>query len=122
MNAAGRPRRDLDRQIARVLMIGTYLSVGLVGIGVVLMIASGISPLEAAPPLDPGRIAGDILAARPAGFLWLGIGAVIATPSLRVAAALAGYLGEGEHSMALISLAILGVIASSVILAIGLEG
>jgi len=108
--------------MARILLIGTYLSVALIGIGVLLMVATGVSPLDAAPPFDPARLASEIVAGDPEGFLWLGIIAVIATPSVRVAASLVGYLRDGERAMAFVSVGILVVIATSVVLAIVLEG
>ncbi len=126
---AGRPaehdpgmRRDaLDNQIARVLTYGTYASIALLAIGVVAMVAAGRSPLEPAPRLDPGRLADDLAELRPEGFLWLGLVAVIATPSARVLASLVGYARSGERAMAIVSALILGVIALSVVLAIGTQ-
>ncbi len=119
---AGRPQLDLDVRVGRILMAGTYLSVGLVAAGVVLMVVAGISPLDAAPSLEPGRIVGDIVAGRPEGYLWLGLCTIIATPAIRVAASLAAYGSRRETSMAIVSLAILAVIGASVVLAIGLAG
>ena len=113
---------ELARRVAGVLIGATYLSVALIGFGVVLMIAGGISPLDQALAFDPGRLIADVLAGRPEGVLWLGLVAVIVTPSLRVAASLVGYLAEGERPMVLVSVGILGVIAASVLLAIGLGG
>lgn len=118
---AGRPN-DLDRAIARLLTAGTYLSVGLLALGVGLMAAAGLSPLAGGPPFDPGRLLADLAALRPEGFLWLGLIAAIATPSARVAASFFGYLRRGERTMAGVSLLILGVIALSVFLAIATEG
>ncbi len=115
------PARDLEAVIARVLTIGTVASVGLLALGVVAMVVAGRSPLEGGfPPLDLGRLPEDIAAARPEGFLWLGLLAVIATPTSRVLASLVGYVVEGERGMAIVALAILAVIASSVVLARGL--
>lgn len=116
------PSLELERRVAGVLIGATYLSVALIGVGVVLMIAGGISPLDQALAFDPGRLIDDVLAGRPEGVLWLGLVAVIVTPSLRVAASLVGYLAEGERPMVLVSVGILGVIAASVLLAIGLGG
>ena len=82
--------RDLDRTIARLLTWGTYLSVLLLGIGVVLMIADGVSPLDPAPSFDLARIGGEIVALHPVGFLWLGLLVTLATPLARVVAALIG--------------------------------
>ncbi len=112
-----RPAADLDGTIARLLTAGTYLAVVLIAIGVVLMAAAGRSPLEGGPAFDPSRLAADLVALRPEGFLWLGLIAAIATPSARVAASLVGYLRRGERTMAAVSFLILGVIALSVVLA-----
>jgi uncharacterized membrane protein len=119
---ARRPAGDLDRAIARLLTAGTYISVGLLAIGVALMAAAGRSPLAGGPAFDPNRLAADLAALRPEGFLWLGLIATIATPSARVAASFVGYLRRGERAMAGVSLLILGVIALSVVLARVTEG
>jgi uncharacterized membrane protein len=116
-----KPERDLDRSIARLLTGGTYLSIGLMAIGVVLMLAGGISPLAVPPPFDPGSIPADIMALRPAGFLWLGLLVILATPLARVAASGIGFAAAGERRMALISVAILVVIAVGVVLGITVE-
>ena len=113
--------RDLDRTIARLLTWGTYLSVGLLGIGVVLMLASGVSPFDPAPAFDPAAIPGQVASLQPVGFLWLGLIVTIATPLARVVASLVGYLAGGERRMALISIAILVVIAVGVVLGIATE-
>ncbi len=111
------PGLDLDRTIARLLTTGTYLSVALLAVGVALMAATGVSPLDGtAPSLDLGRMAADVRALRPPGFLWLGLLAAIATPLARVAASLAGYVRGGEVRMALTATAILAVVATAVVL------
>jgi uncharacterized membrane protein len=107
---------DLDRTIARLLTRGTYLSIGLLAIGVVLMAATGVSPIDGtAPPFDLGRIPAEVLALRPSGFLWLGLVAAIATPLARVIASLVGYVRRGERGMAVIAAAITVVVAAAVI-------
>jgi uncharacterized membrane protein len=110
--------RDLDRTIARVLIAGTYLSVGLLAVGVVLMAVQGVSPLGESPPFELDQIPADIVALRPAGFLWLGLLVAIATPLMRVVASLFGYVAAGERRMAGISIAILVVIAVGVVLGV----
>ncbi len=107
----------LESSIARVLTIGTYASIALLAVGVALMLAAGIGPLSGGPDFDAGRLIGDLVALRPAGFIWLGLLVVIATPSARVAASLIGYHRRGEGMMTLISGLILIVIAASVVLA-----
>ena len=118
----GRPSSplDLERAIARLLIIGTYVSVALLAVGALLMFALRISPLEGGPPFEPGLIVDDIVGLRPAGFIWLGLLVVVATPAARVAASLVGYLRGGEPRMALVSSLILVVIGVSVAIARGL--
>jgi hypothetical protein len=103
-------------------MVGTYLGVALISAGVALMLARGISPLDPPPPLAAVDIPGAAAAIRPEALLAVGLLGIILTPSARVTASLVGYVRDGEKRMALISLAILGVIALSVVLALGLEG
>ncbi|MBI2782423.1 MAG: DUF1634 domain-containing protein [Chloroflexi bacterium] len=105
----------LESTLGRVLQIGTYASIVLVAIGVVLLVASGRSPLEAGALLVIGRLLADVAAARPEGFLWLGILAIVATPGLRVLGALIGFARGGERVMAIVALLILGVVALGVL-------
>jgi uncharacterized membrane protein len=115
------PRAEsLDRWIARVLRVGTGIGMTLLAIGVVLLAASGRSPLDASwHGLDLARLVTDVPALRPEGFLWLGLLVTLATPLLRVAAAIVGFLGAGERRMAGLGLAVLVVIASAVLVAHG---
>jgi uncharacterized membrane protein len=115
-------RGTIDMTIGRLITVGTYVAVALLAIGVVLLLAAGHSPLEGGPPLDLAALPSDLLALRPEGFLWLGLLTVIAIPSARVGAALVAYAMSGERAMAVVSAAILGVIALSVGLGMGLEG
>jgi uncharacterized membrane protein len=109
----------LDLAVARLLRAGTLGAVGIMTAGVVLMALAGRSPLDKPfPPFDLTRIPADVLALRPEGFLWLGLVAVILTPISRVGASLFGYLRSADRSMVLISLAILGVIAMSVVISV----
>ena len=82
---------------------------------------SVIGPLSGGPPFDLVRLGPDVAGLRPAGFLWLGLLAVIATPTARVIASLVGYTRGGERSMAIVAALILVVIAASVGLARALE-
>jgi uncharacterized membrane protein len=104
----------LEVALAHVLQVGTYVSIGLILVGSVLLIGEGTSPIAGGPALSLDRLAGDVLALSPAGFLWLGILGVLATPGLRVLRALVGFLRLGERSMALIALLVLVVIAVGV--------
>lgn len=109
-----RPSRTLEARIARLLMAGTYGSIGLIAAGAVLMALNGRDPLDGAPAFDPARLLDDLRALQPAGFLWLGILVVLATPLARVVAALAGYLRAGEREMAVVAALIVVVVAVGV--------
>jgi uncharacterized membrane protein len=115
--AASRSDR-VDRSIAHVLRAGTLASIGLLAIGVALLLGVGGSPLDRTMPgLDPARIPADVVALRPEGFLWLGLLATLATPLLRVTAAVIGLLGAGERRMAGLGVAVLIVITLAVVVA-----
>jgi uncharacterized membrane protein len=109
---------SFEGTIGRLLIALTYVAVILLAIGVGLLFLRGISPLSGGPLFDPGRLVGDIVALAPAGFLWLGLLAVIAAPVVRVIAAAIGYARAGDRSMVLIALAILAILAASVVTAI----
>jgi uncharacterized membrane protein len=103
-----------ERMSGRLLIAFTYVSVSLLVVGVGLMIANGISPLDSAPNLDLATLGASVRALDPAGFLWLGLLAVIAAPIGRVIVAGVAYLRDGDWLMVGISVAILVVIAVGV--------
>ena len=109
---------DLECSIARLLRTGIYASMSLLAVGVLLLLASGVSPLAGGPEFSAAGLVRDLLAGRPAGFIWLGLLALVVTPAGRVAGALVGYLRGGQTQMVAISVAILVVIALSVALAL----
>lgn len=109
---------SLEAALAHVLQIGTYISILLIAVGSILLIAGGTSPLAGGPALSLEQLPADVLAGRPAGFLWLGILGVIVTPALRVLRALVGFWRRGEPRMAAIALSVLVVIAAGVIVGV----
>ena len=111
------PGGQLEDTIARVLSIGTYASVALLAAGFAAMLLAGISPFARSPALDPGTLLSELLAGRAAGFLWLGLLAVIVTPMARVLLALVGFARAREWEMVAVSAGILVVITLSVVLA-----
>ena len=108
---------DIDHAVARLLTFGTYTSIALLALGVAAMLLAGTSPLDPGPRLEAGRLIADAIALRPDALLWLGIIVVVATPSARVAASLVGYVRQRDRTMAVVAVAILGVITLSVVLA-----
>ena len=107
-------RLAAERLIGRLLIAVTYVSVGLLVIGVTLMIADGISPLSGGPSLDLATLGAQVAGLDPAGFLWLGLIAVIAAPIGRVIVAAITYARDADWLMVAISLGILLVIAVGV--------
>jgi uncharacterized membrane protein len=103
-----------ERLIGRLLSLVTYAAVALLLIGVVFLIAAGVSPVSGGPGLDLARLPGNLLTLQPAGFLWLGLLAVIAAPIARVLVALAAYLRVRDWLMVGVSTAILLVIAIAI--------
>jgi uncharacterized membrane protein len=103
-----------ERIAGRLLIVVTYVSVGLLAIGIVLMLADGISPLDGGPPLDLATLGTQLLALEPAAFLWLGLLAVIAAPIGRVIVSGVSYARAGDRLMVAVSVGILAVIAVGV--------
>lgn len=110
----------LEGRIARLLRLGTYSAIGLIGVGVVLMLATGRSPLDVAPALVPARLLVDLLALQPAAFLWAGLIVLLLTPAARVAVGAIAYGRAGDRSMAMIAALVLVVIGTGVLL--GIQG
>ena len=104
-----------DRRIGRLLIAITYLSVGLLAVGVGLMVVNAISPTSGGPRLDLATLGTQLLAFDPAGFLWIGLLAVIAAPIGRVIVAAVAYVREADWLMVGVSVAILIVIAIGVL-------
>jgi uncharacterized membrane protein len=114
---------DVEHVIARLLLGGAATGIAFLAIGVVLMAVNGISPeSETFPAFDPGTLVADLAAFRPEGFLWVGIVILIVTPIARVIGELITFAVRGDRTLALVALGILGVIALSVVVALGLAG
>ncbi len=105
----------VERQVARLLVLGTRLAVGLLAIGTALLLSAGISPLATDwPPLHLSSLLRDVVALRPEGFLWLGMIFTIATPLFRVVGSTLGFAAAGERRMVVLGIAVLVVITLAV--------
>ncbi|HEX6869032.1 MAG TPA: DUF1634 domain-containing protein [Candidatus Limnocylindrales bacterium] len=113
--------REFERVIGRLLIVLTYVSVALLVIGVLLMVATGVSPLDGGPGFDPTELVAQVLALSPVGFLWLGLIAVIATPISRVVGAAIGFGRAGDRLLVAVAVGILIVIAVGVVTALASE-
>jgi uncharacterized membrane protein len=103
-----------EQRIGRLLIAMTYVAVGLLVVGVVLMIANGISPLSSGPDLDLATLGIQVQALDPAAFLWLGLMAVVATPIGRVIVAGIAYARGADWLMVAVAIGILVIIAIGV--------
>lgn len=118
-----RSSEDVEAVIARLLLGGAVVGVALLAVGVVLMAVNGISPESPTfPPFEPATLLADMVALRPEGFLWAGIVILIATPIARVMGELVTFAMRGDRIMAGVAVAILGVVALSVVAALIVEG
>jgi uncharacterized membrane protein len=70
--------------------------------------------LSGGPALDLSTLVADLVSLQPAGFLWLGLLTVIATPLSRVVAAAIGFGRAGDREMVAVAVGILAVIAVSI--------
>ena len=105
---------DLERTIGRLLIGLTYVATALLVVGVLLMLVSGISPLSGGPRLDLASLPVDLATLTPAGFLWLGLLAVIAAPITRVVAATVAFARAGERGLVGVALGILVVLGIAI--------
>lgn len=103
-----------EQAIGRLLIGLTYVATGLLLVGVLLMLVSGISPLSGGPRLDLASLPIDLATLTPSGFLWLGLLTVIATPITRVVAAAIAFTRAGERAMVAVAVAILVVIGVAI--------
>lgn len=110
----------LERTIGLVLGAGAIGSFCLLVIGIAGMGVTHVGPLDRPfPPFDLNRLGSDLAAVRPAGFLWLGLLAVILTPSVRVLASLLGFAVAGERRMVAVAAIVLAAICLSAALGAG---
>ena len=109
----------IETLVARILVVGTYVAVALILVGVVLMLRAGIDPLAAGafPPFDLSSIPGEIRDGDPTGFIWAGIVLVMALPIGRVVVAGAGFYAAGSRRLALVSALVVLVVTLSVVAA-----
>jgi uncharacterized membrane protein len=110
----------LERTIGRILGLGTVAGVAILVVGLVAMAASGIDPLTRPfPAFNLQRLPSDLAAARPEGFVWLGLLVLLATPAARVTASLVGFAAQGDRRMVAIAVAVLAVMALGVAIGMG---
>lgn len=112
--------RTIEETLGRLLFRGSLVAVGLLSIGIVLMVADDVSPLDVPPALALDRLLNDLVTLHPAGYVWLGAIAILSLPILRLLVAVATFLAAGERNHAAIGIATLAIIATGIVL--GLAG
>lgn len=108
------PKRHTDpvsEAVARLLNWGTLVSVGLVALGVALLVAAGIVPIQdRGPQAVAENIVGDLLNLHAAGPLWLGLLITVALPTARVALAVLGFARTGDRRAMVVAAGVLAVL------------
>jgi uncharacterized membrane protein len=107
----------IEVTLGRVLIGLTYAAVALLVVGVVVLLATGQTPLSGGPDLNVDSLVADLQSRDAAGFLWLGLLAVIATPVAQVVLAGLAFAREGDRLMVLVAAAILATLATGVFIA-----
>ena len=85
------------------------------------MVATGSRRWSAARPSTGGIVGRPAPRSDPAGFLWLGLVVVIATPIVRVAVSSVGFAREGQWRMVAVGLGILAIILVGIVSSIAVE-
>ncbi|MBI4424314.1 MAG: DUF1634 domain-containing protein [Elusimicrobia bacterium] len=106
--------RRLHVAVSRVLAGGMALSLAAMVAGTAFVLASGGAIEGRATPI--GRLLPGVLSGDPTACLSLGLVTLLATPALRVAALLAGYLRRRDWLFASLAAAVLAVLALSLLL------
>lgn len=120
MNSTSPPPPEINRSHAlemalhNLLVVGVTISSILLILGLITSFVSGKGLPDTMPTLQ--QIIPLVLAFKPAGLLALGLLVLIATPILRVAGSVIGFLYERDWRYALITFIVLLIVLSSIFL------
>ncbi|MEE9235213.1 MAG: DUF1634 domain-containing protein [Candidatus Acidoferrales bacterium] len=112
MNAPG------SRGIAFTLRWGAYLSAGLLAIGVLWLLTASDVPLQIGPAMPLRALGGQLAQGNPYAVMQVGLLLLLVTPLVRLVMGSVSYFGR-DWRYVLVSLAALGLILLSVLLARG---
>jgi uncharacterized membrane protein len=105
--------------VSTVLIVGVTASAALITAGFLTSLAVGWSgslvgaAATADPRTDFGALGRNLLALRPIGLAQAGLAVLVATPVVRVAASVVGFVLEGDRLYAGITLIVLGILLAS---------
>lgn len=103
--------------IAATLKAGSLGAAALMLAGVVWVLAEVDVPLQVGPPMPLAALAAQLLLGNPYAVMQAGVLLLVLTPLLRIVVAGASFWAEGERRYTLVSLAVLVIIAVSLLLA-----
>jgi len=112
MEQKAETKKELDDVIHRLLVIGLYVSVALILLGLALALFKhqGIPTTI----LPPGELVASILGLEPIGFLTLGVLVLIATPIFRVISSLVIFAAKKDWRFVGITFIVLVAVAVSI--------
>ena len=102
------------RAIAAVLRWGSYLSAGLILLGMVLVLTSPDVPLQVGPAIPFAQLGEQLAQRNPYAVMQVGILLLLLTPVVRVGTAVVSFTVAGERRYALVSLVVLALILLSI--------
>jgi uncharacterized membrane protein len=103
--------------ISRTLRGGSYLATLLLLAGLVWLLAEPDRPLQIGGPLPLGALTGALAQGSPYALMQMGVLLLLLTPLLRITAAGICFWAAGERRYTWVSLAVLGIILLSLLLA-----
>lgn len=103
--------------ISATLRWGSWVSAGVMLIGVVWLLADPAVPRQVGPPMPLGQLADQLRLHNPYAVMQAGVLLLLLTPVLRLVVAAVSFWVEQERRYALVSLAVLAIIALSLWLA-----
>jgi len=115
----GAETRQATREaVARLYDVGSRLAFVLLLAGVVLMLATGVDPRPgpSGPPPIGEWLAG-VIGLQPEALIWVGIGLTAIVPAATVLVAALGFARSGNRRPALTALAVLSLLALTVVVA-----
>ncbi len=113
----GARKRELDKAVHGVLLVGGALS------AILLLAAVALSIVERRPlsdvALSPAHAWRSLLSAHPGGLASLGLILLILTPVVRVLGSVVVFFHEGDHRYAAVTLVVLALMVASFLLGHG---
>jgi len=104
---------DTRQAISKVLVIGMAVSIAVMAAGLIWFSIGDGGEREDINPMD---IPSELLRGNPVALVDLGIILLIATPAMRLVAAVGGFLREGDRIYAMVALLVLMVVLVAIIM------